>query len=127
MRFFSLFVMVSSFFSIFSSFLSMDSSFCTSLLSDFWISFLLSLISLSASLLCLCASSLASSIISFFRVSALFSASRIMFLAFCSALPMVFSPMFFLSIYPTSSPIKSATSPTTIGIIMPAIHSPPFL
>ena len=108
----SLLVMLSSFLSMFSSFLSIVSSFCMSLFSDLEISFLLSFISLSTSLRSLCASSFASRAISFFMVSDLFSASRIRFLAFCSALPMAFSPKVFRMMYPAKMPITNATSPT---------------
>ena len=87
-------VMLSSFRSIFSSLRSMDSSFWISLLSERWISERRSLASRSASLLSLCASSFASRIASFFIFSDLLSASRIRFLAFCSALPIAFSPTF---------------------------------
>ena len=96
MIFCSFWVMLSSFLSIFSNFLSMDSSFWMSLLSERCISARLSLASFSASLLSLWASSLASRIASFLNVSDLFSASSIRFFAFCSALPIAFSPTFFL-------------------------------
>ena len=118
-------VMLSSFRSIFSSLRSMDSSFWISRLSERWISARRSLASRSASLLSLCASSFASRIASFFILSDLFSASRIRFLAFCSALPIAFSPTFLRYIYPINAPIASAITAITIFTIIGPIAAPP--
>jgi len=57
-------------------------------------------------------------------VSALCSASATIFIAFCSALPIVLSAVDFLIIYPTSNPINKVIAPTviTITVVLILMH-----